>query len=344
MARSDRLALLLEDRPDLVPQAGRALALGLAPEGWLARLDPRCLDVAAPDRTAAQRFEGAGARVMAGDMPRDYPLALVGAHKDRGFSRGLIGTALAHAAPGATLIISGDKSIGIDALLKEVAGHLPPDEIRAKAHGKSALISLPANPPAALLGWADLLMPRQNQDGFWTAPGMFSPDRIDPGTAFLAEHLPASLAGHVADLGAGWGALSAAILQRCPKIERLDLVELDARALDLARRNIKDPRAHFVWEDVSAYTPEARLDAVVTNPPFHTGRAANHSLGQRFIAQAARLLKPSGQLFLVANRHLPYEAHLKTAFREVAQIADANGFKLMRAARPSPAPRQSRKL
>src|SRR3546814_1432619 len=40
-----------------------------------------------------------------------------------------------------------------------------------------------------------------------------------------AEHLPADLHGHAADLGAGGGYLSVELLQRCPGITALDLFE-----------------------------------------------------------------------------------------------------------------------
>ncbi|HEX7261195.1 MAG TPA: methyltransferase, partial [Luteolibacter sp.] len=74
--------------------------------------------------------------------------------------------------------------------------------------------------------------------GFTVEAGIFSSDHIDPGSQLLADHLPAHLRGHVADLGAGWGFLSDAALRRCPSIERLDLFEADARALSCARRNL----------------------------------------------------------------------------------------------------------
>ena len=59
------------------------------------------------------------------------------------------------------------------------------------------------------------------------------------------------------------------------------------------------------------------MDAVVMNPPFHTGRTAEPGLGQAFITAAARLLAPQGQLWMVANRHLPYETALGGQFAHV---------------------------
>lgn len=70
------------------------------------------------------------------------------------------------------------------------------------------------------------------------------------------------------------------------------------------------------------------------NPPFHTGRAGTPALGQDFIRAAASMLRPKGQLWLVANRHLPYESTLDEAFA-LQQIVEQNaGFKVIRAERP----------
>ncbi|WP_163545134.1 methyltransferase, partial [Klebsiella pneumoniae] len=59
------------------------------------------------------------------------------------------------------------------------------------------------------------------------------------------------------------------------------------------------------------------LDFVVMNPPFHDGGAEDKALGQAFVRRAADLLKPRGTCWLVANRHLPYEAVLAPLFKTV---------------------------
>lgn len=135
------------------------------------------------------------------------------------------------------------------------------------------------------------------------------------------------------DLGAGWGYLAARALTR-PGITRLDLVEADHAALEAARRNITDPRATFHWTDARTWVSEARVDHVISNPPFHTGRAGDTALGQAFISAAARLLKPSGTLWLVANRHLPYERSLEDAFGEVRELDGPRSYKIFAASRP----------
>ncbi len=114
----------------------------------------------------------------------------------------------------------------------------------------------------------------------------------------------------------------------------LDLVEADHAALTCAEANITDPRAQFHWADATVFRPERRYQGIVTNPPFHTGRAGDPALGQAFIRAAADMLTPEGTLWLVANRHLPYEKALSEHFREVAELGGDGGFKVLCAQRP----------
>jgi 16S rRNA (guanine1207-N2)-methyltransferase len=189
--------------------------------------------------------------------------------------------------------------------------------------------------PSVLTGLDEALAegrPRLAQElGFWTQPGVFSWNRIDPGSALLERHLP-RLAGRGADLGCGIGYLAKGILAS-PKVEHLVLVDLDRRAIEMVRRNIEDPRVGVLWADVRTLTPTqlGRLDFVVMNPPFHDGGAEDQSLGQSFIRKAAEALRPGGLCWLVANRHLPYEAVLKSHFKRVTLKAEAEGYKIYEA-------------
>lgn len=164
----------------------------------------------------------------------------------------------------------------------------------------------------------------------WSQPGVFSWDRIDPGTVLLLKHLPA-LSGKGADLGCGVGVLARAVLAS-EGVTHLELIDNDRRAVEAARRNVSDARAAFAWADVrrAGALPEG-LDFVITNPPFHHGGAEDRDLGAAFIAAAARALKRGGRLWLVANRHLPYEGELKEAFKRVTPISDGGGYKLFEA-------------
>lgn len=163
----------------------------------------------------------------------------------------------------------------------------------------------------------------------WSQPGVFAWDRIDAGSALLAAHLPA-LKGPGADLGCGYGALATVVL-RSSAVTSLRLVDLDRRAVEAARRNVDDPRVTFEWADARTLDDTGTLEFVVMNPPFHDGGAEDRRLGQAFVRKAAGLLKKGGTLWLVANRHLPYEAELAAAFKRVTPVTDGGGYKLFEA-------------
>lgn len=176
--------------------------------------------------------------------------------------------------------------------------------------------------------------------GYWSQPGLFSWDRIDLGSKLLAESLPVELSGLGADLGAGWGYLSTEMLKRCPNIDALDCFEVDGRALEPARRNLGNVlvplRPKLYWRDVTAGVGLAKYDFIVMNPPFHEGRDADPGLGIKFITAAARALKRDGTLWMVANKHLPYETVLQDAFGEVKAGSQRLGFKILSATGPNP--------
>ena len=166
--------------------------------------------------------------------------------------------------------------------------------------------------------------------GLWSQPGVFSWDRADPGSLRLIEALPA-LSGRGADLGCGIGLLSQAVL-RSPAVTALACADLDRRAVDCARHNLDDPRVSVAWADLRMPLPDVEgLDFVVMNPPFHDGGAEDRALGQAFIATAAAMLRAGGVCWLVANRHLPYEASLGAAFRTVTLRAEGGGYKIYEA-------------
>ncbi len=87
----------------------------------------------------------------------------------------------------------------------------------------------------------------------------------------------------------------------------------------------------FHWHDVEQGVAD-RCDAIVCNPPFHAlGRGDRPDIGRAFIAAAAASLVRGGSLWLVANRHLPYEDALGTGFSQVRSVAQNGGFKIVHA-------------
>jgi 16S rRNA (guanine1207-N2)-methyltransferase len=118
----------------------------------------------------------------------------------------------------------------------------------------------------------------------------------------------------------------------------MHLYEADKIAVEAARRNIGNikvmARTQCLWHDVTQGIEQRHYDFVITNPPFHEGRAAEPMLGMKFIAAAALGLKPQGELWLVANRMLPYEEVLDEVFSSWTKVIEQEGFKVLNARAP----------
>lgn len=261
---------------------------------------------------ADESFNAVTVRAPAGAVERRYVLA----------------HALRILAPNGRLTAFAPKDRGGLRLKKELEALGCEVGESARRHNRICLAVRPADTKAFD---ADIKTgsPRQiAENGLWTQPGVFSWDRLDAGTNALLQVLP-PFAGAGADFGSGIGLLALNVLAS-PKVTKLALVELDRRAVDVAKRNVADPRAEFVWGDVR-HTDLKDLDFIVSNPPFHEGGGEDKTLGQAFIASAAAALRKSGVLWIVANRHLPYEAILNESFSKVRVVAEGGGYKVFEA-------------
>ena len=231
--------------------------------------------------------------------------------------------------PGGRLTTMALKDKGGSRLKKELTAFGVEIAEDAKAHHRRCVVIRPetlTGVDEAIEAGAPRIVPGLEA---WSQPGVFAWDRIDGGSALLAEALP-PLKGAGADLGCGYGALATVVL-RSTAVTSLKLVDLDRRAIEAAKRNVDDARATFDWADARTLEETADLDFVVMNPPFHDGGAEDRRLGQAFVRKAAGLLKKGGVLWLVANRHLPYEAELNAAFKRVTPMGDGGGYKLFEA-------------
>lgn len=320
---SDRLRLAVENGQVTLPD-GKILVINPSDQADVSFLDKATTTLWS--RSAkTQAALGANGWAFVGTPTGDFSAVIVCLPKEKAAQRAYLSLALR--VVDGPVIVTGDKKDGIDAMYRDLRTRLTVSDAWSKAHGK--VFSVLSGPPP---DWPLPVISRHD-DGWWRAPGVFSADGIDAASQLLAEALPDTLSGRVIDLGAGWGYLAHAALQH-EGVAQVHLVEDDALALGAAERNIDDARARFHHADALAWSPETPVDHVVTNPPFHIGRASQPALGQGFIRTAARLLQRNGTLWLVANRQLPYEATLEETFRDVHLLKETAQFKLYRAERP----------
>ena len=321
-----RLQVALDGGGLELPEEGAIAAFRPPIEADLAGIPPERLRIINDFKPNYDAWEERGYEVMRVTKDR-YAAAIVSLPRAKSEARSLVAEACA--VSDGIVVIDGQKTDGADSILREMRARVTVHGPIAKAHGKLFWIDETATD--FFEDWLE--GPSRPEGGFWTAPGVFSAGGVDLASALLVEALPDSLGREVCDLGAGWGYIAAHALTR-RNVETLYLVEAGHMALECARHNVTDDRARFFWEDATRWEPPHRMDTVLMNPPFHTGRAAEPQIGQAFVAAAARILSSQGNLWMVANRHLPYEAELKKRFAQVEEIGGDARFKLFHAARP----------
>lgn len=327
-----------------LPCDGDVLFLRARPGPWMHRdgvRDWTCVQSFKPHADALMRQVG----TVEQNIPegRRFAMVLVLLPRQREEARALLAKALGCVRDGGSLVVSIANNEGARSGQDDLERLAGPLQVMSKhkcrvfwTTGDSRLdLELQAQ-------WMALDVIQPNNDGWLSRSGLFAWNRVDPASALLAANLPETLHGRVADLGAGFGYLSAQALQRNPAITHVHLYEAEARALQPARENLghiadecgrQTVLIEVIWHDVTDGLPK-RYDAIISNPPFHQGRANVPGLGQRFIETAADALEDDGALWLVANRHLPYETTLNARFARVERVAQENGFKVLHAWEP----------
>lgn len=153
---------------------------------------------------------------------------------------------------------------------------------------------------------------------------VFSKEQIDIGGRFLAENLPEIKDNQrIIDLGCGNGLLGLTVLQ-CAKRNKVkvDLVFADESymAVKSAELNVEHqfsealPCCQFIQDDCLTQQDNGSADIILCNPPFHQQNAITEHIAQQMFSDAHRVLKNKGALYVVANRHLPYQGQLKKHF------------------------------
>ncbi|WP_422039565.1 class I SAM-dependent methyltransferase [Roseibium sp.] len=309
-------------------RAGRALAS-------VNDLDLTCVQSFAPDRDA---LEKSGFKVAAEAPDGQFDAVLVLPGRQRQEARAQLAEAVSRAKAGGLVIACAPNTEGAKTVEKDLSDLIGEvDKLtKSKCRAVWGQVHEGRVDTALLRQWRELDAPRKVLDGaYFSRPGLFAWDRIDSASKLLAGMLPETLKGRGADLGAGFGYLARTVLEKAPKVTAIDLYEAEKRALDLAENNLsafKGKRTmNGIWCDVTKGI-EGPYDFIVSNPPFHqTGKADRADVGQGFIKAAAAGLRPGGEFYMVANRHLPYERTLSAVFADVTQLADEGGYKVIRA-------------
>ena len=223
--------------------------------------------------------------------------------------------------PAGRLLLVGTNDVGISTWVKRVqeAVGSTPELLANRARGR--VVSF-ARTPVVLQVLPAQPVPLPDGTPLAVAPGVFSGDGLDAGTAALLAALAIDSGPYatIADVGCGAGHLACAAARQFP-VAQVWMLDADARAVANAQVNV--PSATGVWWDDQDPWPTPVVDLALVNPPWHSGTASDPGVGQRLLAaiRARRLL-------VVANRHLPYE-RLLVDRGTVRVCSDAEGFKVL---------------
>ncbi|MEU7555578.1 methyltransferase [Streptomyces sp. NPDC044571] len=194
--------------------------------------------------------------------------------------------------------------------------------------------------------------------------GIFCADRLDVGTRFFLQNIPNNTAGaRVVDLGCGNGIVGTAVAVADPDAEIVFTDEsyqavASARATYEANvpggaearggadgrggagvRAGRRERAEFIVGDGVAMLPRGSVDLVLCNPPFHSHQATTDATALRMFAQSRKVLRPGGELWVIANRHMGYHTHLRRLFGNSEVVASEPKFVVLRAIKRNERPR-----
>lgn len=159
-------------------------------------------------------------------------------------------------------------------------------------------------------------------------PGVFSAGELDAGTKLLLDNISPKISGDVLDFACGAGIIGCAIAASHNDI-KLTLCDVSALALYCTQLSLEQNQlTGSVIPSNGLNDIAGKFNAIVTNPPFHTGVKTDYSVTQRFISEAKTRMSPNASLLLVANRFLPYPEILKSAFGHVSTVAQTSKFNL----------------
>lgn len=165
-------------------------------------------------------------------------------------------------------------------------------------------------------------------------PALFSAGRLDAGTALLLESLPAAEGpDEIIDLGCGNGVIGIYLQHNNPGLH-CHFIDSSAMAIKLSRQNHADtcPQAAATFHNADGLSvmPDRSSDRIFCNPPFHEKYHTGPALAHRFFKEARRVLRPQGELWVVANHHLQYPDRLKKLFGNCRTVKRDEKFSVYR--------------
>lgn len=322
-----------------------ALAVALAqriPGAQLTLHDPSVVALAMAGRTvAAAGLAGVALPERATLLPEragSFDVVAIESPQSRGLARRWLVEAFELLRPGGALFVAGANDQGIQSVISDTAalfggaaqlGYGGRARVaqadRPAARGEPAWASEGGVAPGT---WHEMELDVAGEAlAFRSLPGVFSHNRLDEGTRLLLESLPAQEGRRVLDAGCGYGVIGVVAARR--GAAAVDLVDSSLLAVASARASIRLQRlaqANALASDALQAVARRSYDLVLSNPPFHAGKAVDYDVARVLIEQARPLLAPGGRLVLVANRFIRYDQVMQGLFERVETLAQTRSY------------------
>lgn len=134
---------------------------------------------------------------------------------------------------------------------------------------------------------------------FLTDNGVFSKDGLDFGSRLLLESIPLDEVGaKVLDMGCGYGTIGI-IINKLTNHD-IDMVDVNLRAMHLAKRNAKENGCSNIniFESNCYQNITSKYNTIITNPPIRAGKKIVYEI----LMSAKKYLEQDGNLFLVIRK------------------------------------------
>ena len=238
--------------------------------------------------------------------------------------------------------IAGPNSLGIKSIIKDASEIFGNSSILAYKKGNRIAQLVKNAKPAPNPDWA---FEPGIAPGTWvefsisvsnhrfqirSLPGVFSYDRLDEGTSMLLSVCDIAKGAKVLDMGCGYGILG--MFAAHQGAGWVDLIDNDLLAIAASKATLEQNQitnTTVIAGDLLSSIGTSKYDLILSNPPFHAGRAVDYQIAEAIIMQSFQALIQGGQIIIVANKFIQYDDLIKRTFGNVTVLASSGKFHVL---------------